>query len=180
MRTAAYLLGITSSVLILACGESAGPSQASLPDQLVLRGAVDQTTPEGLQVTCSFHVQVRLDGGVDPVRPGQMRYAGAMGGESARQVLDESGAGVSFFADMAWPTSFVDLIGEDSIHVELAPGDGISPFWDEFSALHGTRDPAGGWSGPWTCYPMGSTEGHVDTVGTAMGRWWIEPTTEVR
>ena len=178
MRPSPCFLGTAASLLILACADPSDPSQSPWPDPLILRGAVDQPTTEGLQVTCSFDIRIHLDGGADQERPGHVRYTGAMGGESARQVLDESGAGVAFFADMAWPTSFVDLIHGDSIQVQLAPADGISPFWDAFSALGGKRDPNGGFSGPWTCYPMGTTEGHVDTAGTAVGTWWIEPPAE--
>lgn len=170
LRTIALLLGT-------ACSDSTSSAPEpvhELPPNLHVEGSAAETHPDGTSVTCSFSLVVIWD---SATRSGSVvTYMGRMGGESSRMVLDADGAGLGFFADMAWPTAAVRVIDGDSVSMNMTEGTGPSgsPFWDAFRSIEG-RKLEGQWSGPWTCLPLGGEagSGYVDTTGTAAGSWQL-------
>lgn len=166
-------------VLTVACASDfdgpTTPAPVELPPDITIQATAYQLYPDGSEVTCSFRVRVAWDQ-AEESSPDLRRFIGRMGGESSRKVLDSTGAGLAFFADMAWPTAEADVFGEDSVAINLTAGGDPSgsPFWDAFSFLGGSKDESGRWTGPWTCHPMGGdTGGYVDTTLTAVGSWEI-------
>jgi hypothetical protein len=167
---------LLAALLSAACSEAEGPNTpAGLPPDIMLRGVAMQSYPDGSEVSCSFHVRLEWDR-VEWQGGNRRRYIGRMGGESARSVLDGTGAGLAFFADMAWPAAVAEVIEGDSVMFDLAAGGepSVSPFWNSFTALTGVKESEERWSGPWTCLPMGNSgTGYVDTTLTASGYWEI-------
>ncbi len=164
--------------LLAACGSDAGdasgpPAPIELPPTLDIEGQASALFDDGATVTCAFHIVVNWDSA--RALPGGIAYYGRMGGESQRQVLDISGAGIALFADMGWPTAEVKVIARDSIAIDLTAGEppSGSPYWDTFKAIEG-RKQGELWSGPWNCEPFGGdVHDFMDTAYTAVGSWQV-------
>src|SRR5688572_12721517 len=104
-------------VLTVACASDSDgpttPTPVELPPDIAIHGSAYQLYPDGSSVSCSFSVRVEWDLAEGPA-PNRRRFTGQMGGESSRTVLDSTGAGLAFFADMGWPAAVAEVIGEDS------------------------------------------------------------------
>jgi hypothetical protein len=177
MRVTPLKLTLLAAALLPACGDSGGSTSPTphptLPPETLLHAQAFQAYPDGSTVTCSFTAFLTWSGASEP-SAGERVFTGSMGGEAMRQVLDATGAGVAFFADMAWPTTQARVIGVDSVEFILGPGDPTSRFWDAFSGLAGRKEATGTWTGPWICYPLDlNSGGWVDTSLSAAGHWVI-------
>ena len=157
------------AIVASACSSSpASPTPSFvLPPTMTLRATAFDVI-DGLTITCDilFSAQLQPDG--DLVRA-------VMGGETRRQVLDASQAGIAFSADAFYPDlrikrgSFGRVTMTSYVNDAPDPDLGLSRFWDEINVFQGRYDSATQTlSGTWTCRPL-DTRG--DTRGDVAGTW---------
>jgi hypothetical protein len=161
-------------VLLQACDETGtGAVVGQLPSTFRVVGSADSTFADGSSVRCQFAFSVTLEGEQERTTR-FVRYGVEHGGSAGRTVLDSSGAGFSFVADVHWPQGIARYFPPDS--VELLIGDTTnheSRFWHRLAFL--TGDVAHGGSGTWTCAPFDIDQGAlVDTSGIVLGTWSLE------
>jgi hypothetical protein len=170
------LVALGAAYLVFACGESAtDPSGVPEPPTLLsITGRANGTGPDGGTVDCVLDLTMELR--TETFRDSNVvEYAGVHGGHVGRSVVDSTGAGMAFFADVYWPETMARF-SQDSVELILGPDDPTEGrFWRELRRLAGARSDTDLGSGHWICAPLDITEGGwVDTAFTAEGDWRLE------
>jgi hypothetical protein len=109
--------------------------------------------------------------------PGLTEYRGTGGGEVARTVLDNTGAGFAFFADFFVQDVEARVLRGNQLELD-GPGKGVddSRFYLNLARFLGQLDEQGFAEGEWTCGPFDiEVGGYTDLKQTVRGTWLIEP-----
>jgi hypothetical protein len=117
------LVALGAAYLVFACGESAtDPSGVPEPPTLLsITGRANGTGPDGGTVDCVLDLTMELR--TETFRDSNVvEYAGVHGGHVGRSVVDSTGAGMAFFADVYWPETMARF-SQDSVELILGPDD---------------------------------------------------------
>jgi hypothetical protein len=173
-----YLL-LLLPVLFLGCNNDsvvAPQVVQGLPSQFRLTGEAQSTFPDGFSVDCQldliFELRSETSRNIQSVI-----YDGVHGGEVFRRILDSTGAGFAFHADVFGEVD-AHLLTQTGIVNLLIPinltADGR--FWRAMSSFDGFVNEAGIGSGTWSCEPLDLDQGgYVDTTYIIQGTWRTEP-----
>jgi hypothetical protein len=145
-----------------------------LPTYFWLRADAEGVGENGLTAVC--HIELIYE--LSEIRrlPGLIEYAGVSGGEVARSILDETGAGFAFSADFFVPDTTARVIHPNEL-VLVGPGVSVndSRLYLNLAQFIGKLDGAGSAQGEWSCGPFDvDVGGYVDTEVTVTGQWHIE------
>lgn len=163
-------------VTALSCKDSAAPAAANpFGQRFRIVGEAAGGDTAGRTASCALDLVMEMG---DEPRPaaGAIEYAGIMGGDVQRTVLEADSSGFGFFADVYWPTAVMRVGTRDLVDFVL--GDTAQTegrFWKEIALLRGVRDGAQV-SGTWTCAPFDIWQnGYVDTILVVQGTWRTQP-----
>ena len=171
---------LLTAILAAACGDRhpVEPANAPvLPPRLHLVGEASGEDASGRTASCQLDLMIELKG--PPRRVGTtFEYEGTHGGDVNRTVLAPDGSGLSFWADVYWPSTVVRLLPGN--RVELVLGDTVrvktesGRFWQEIALLRGMMQGTGSGAGAWTCAPFDIDQGgYVDTSLAVAGSWRV-------
>jgi hypothetical protein len=167
---------VASALLFAACKESAAPGALNpIGQRFRIVGEAAGGDAAGRTAACELHLILVLGSDARPAA-GAIEYAGTMGGEVSRIVLEADSSGFAFFADVSWPNAVARFSTRDLVDFVL--GDTAAAggrFWKNIALLRGVRD-GDQVSGTWTCAPFDIWEnGYVDTLLVVPGTWRTEP-----
>ncbi len=173
------LLLLASTVFLSGCNNDsvvAPQIVQNLPTQFRLTGEAESTQPDGFVINCSLDLIFELRNETGRSQQ-SVNYAGVHGGEVFRRILDETGAGFAFHADVFGEVQ-AQLLTQTGILNLLIPinrtADGR--FWRAMSSFDGFVNEAGIGSGTWSCEPLDLNQGgYVDTTYIIQGTWRTEP-----
>lgn len=178
LRRSLFLL-ILPFLTIAGCDQEdpiATPRVQNLPAQFKMTGEAEFTDAQGNSVTCSLDLNFEIRGETSRY-PQFVQLRGVAGGEVFRRILDQSGAGFAFFADVFGEIR-VDLVTHNGAVDFVTPINETAEgrFWKRLAHFVGTVDENGNGSGTWTCAPLDIDQGgYVDNVLSAEGTWETHP-----
>jgi hypothetical protein len=137
--------------------------------------ATAEGTEGGVNVGCSIDFIFELDEGQLVITDESAEAPGTHGGDAARSLLDDEGAGFVFNASAAGEV-IATLVFPDQLALSL-PGNetATNAFWQELALFEGTLAADGTANGTWTCAPLEiEQDGYVDDTIYVEGTWEIE------
>jgi hypothetical protein len=145
-----------------------------LPSQFKLTGEAQGTLPDGFTVDCYLDLIFELR--TETTRSIQsVVYKGIHGGEVFRRILDSTGAGFAFRADVFGEVD-AQLLTQTGIVNLLIPVNRTADgrFWRAMSSFDGFVNESGLGSGTWSCEPLDLNQGYVDLTYVIEGTWRTE------
>jgi len=163
-------------IATLSCNDSSAPAAANpIGQQFRIVGEAAGGDTAGRTASCELNLVMDMGGESRPAA-GAVEFAGVMGGEVQRTVLEADSSGFGFFADVYWPNAVMRVGTRDLVDFVLGDtAQAEGRFWKDIALLRGVRE-GGQASGTWQCSPFDIWQnGYVDTLLVVQGTWRTEP-----
>lgn len=168
---------LLATALLQACSSSDDAPPPALPGFFTLEGTA--TLVDGEQtLDCHINYIVELSG--ETLRSNSfVEYAGNMGGEAGRRILNPDGSGMALvgdaFSNIRARLTFPDTVLIQGVNVPGPPADPPN-FWSEIIEFNGRLGPNDLISGDWLCAPFFTeVNGIDDSFLYADGTWFTTP-----
>lgn len=169
-------VAVAATLLLAACDGGSDAPPPGLPMLFALEAGAS-LAENGQTLDCHVNYIVELERETQRTSA-FVEYAGTMGGEAGRTILNPDGSGVSLVGD-AFSRVIVRLTLPNSVtitSVGLPPPNDPPNFWDGVANFSGREAPGDLISGDWQCLPFYTVIGGVDdSVMIASGTWFTTP-----